>query len=108
MVEAQSDNVPVNNCLEENAVFEEGKGSHLGLESYMVEQLLETVTVALVSEAQFNIVPLKGKFSCMLGKKKKQPTNQPMKKTPNKPKHTVLGRTWAASIHFAPEDKVMH
>ena len=40
-------------------MFEEDKGSDLGLESWVVEQLLETVTVALISEVQFNIVPVK-------------------------------------------------
>lgn len=37
MAEAQSDNIPTNNYWEENAVFEEGKGSDLGFESCMVE-----------------------------------------------------------------------
>lgn len=60
MVKTQSANIPISNYREKNAVFQEDKGSDLCLESCVVKQLLETVTVTLVSEEEFNIVPVKG------------------------------------------------
>lgn len=65
-------------------MFEESKASDLGIESCVAVKLLDIVIVPLVTEPQFNIVLVKGG------------------------KNIVLGSTWAASIHFVPEDKVMH
>lgn len=66
-------------------MLEEKKASDLGIESYVTLKRLETVIVPLGTEPYFKIFPVKG------GKK-----------------IIVLGSTWAASIYFVPEDKVMH